>query len=75
MLPELASAISQLGVATRHEKKNPTPEAREALKRARRDFRAVQAEDYIRRLVDSAPPLTDKQRRDLAVLLAPREVA
>ncbi len=29
------------------------------------------AEDYIRRLVDNAPPLTDEQRDRLAVLLRP----
>jgi len=28
-------------------------------------------EEYIRKLVDSAPPLTDEQRRRLSVLLNP----
>ncbi len=36
---------------------------------ARRDLRAARAEDYIRRLVDAAPPLTAEQRDRLAVLL------
>jgi hypothetical protein len=36
---------------------------------ARRDLRAARAEDYIKRLVDSAPPLTEAQRSRLAVLL------
>jgi F0F1-type ATP synthase delta subunit len=36
---------------------------------ARRDLRAARAEDYIKALVDSAPPLTDAQRDRLAVLL------
>lgn len=36
---------------------------------ARRNMRAARAEDYIRKLVDSAPPLTDAQRDRLAVLL------
>ncbi len=34
-----------------------------------RSFR--KAEDYIKRLVDTAPPLTDEQRDRLAVLLRP----
>lgn len=38
---------------------------------ARRDLRAARAEDYIRKLVDEAPPLTAEQRARLATLLAP----
>jgi hypothetical protein len=36
---------------------------------ARRALRAARAEDYIRALVDAAPPLTDEQKRRLSVLL------
>ncbi len=36
---------------------------------ARRDLRAARAEDYIRKLVDAAPPLSDEQRDRLALLL------
>jgi hypothetical protein len=36
---------------------------------ARRDLRAARAEDYIRQLVEAAPPLTAEQRDRLAVLL------
>jgi hypothetical protein len=36
---------------------------------ARRALRAARAEDYIRTLVDAAPPLTDDQKRRLSVLL------
>jgi hypothetical protein len=36
---------------------------------ARRRLKAVKAEEYIRHLVDSAPPLTPEQRDRLAVLL------
>ena len=36
---------------------------------ARRDLKARRAEDYVRRLVDEAPPLTPSQRDKLAVLL------
>ncbi|MDP9397340.1 MAG: hypothetical protein M3P96_05725 [Actinomycetota bacterium] len=35
----------------------------------RRDLRAARAEDYIRRVVDAAPPLTLEQRDRLATLL------
>lgn len=41
------------------------------LNAARRDFRAAKAEDYVRRIVAAAPPLTDEQRTKLAELLAP----
>ncbi len=36
---------------------------------ARAELRTVVAEDYIRKLVASAPPLTSEQRDRLAVLL------
>ena len=42
-----------------------------ALRDARRDLRAARAEDYIRKLVDAAPPLTPEQTARLSVLLAP----
>jgi len=38
---------------------------------AKRDLRAARAEDYIRRVVDAAPPLTADQRDRLATLLRP----
>lgn len=36
---------------------------------AQRDLRAARCEDYIRQIVDSAPPLTDEQRTKLSGLL------
>lgn len=42
---------------------------------ARRDYRAARLEDAIRKAVAQAPPLSDEQRRQLAVLLAPVEGA
>jgi hypothetical protein len=36
---------------------------------AKRDFRASRAEDYIKRLVAEAPPLTQDQRSRIAALL------
>ena len=35
----------------------------------RRALRAARAEDYIKKLVDGAPPLTDAQRDRVALLL------
>ncbi len=35
----------------------------------RRALRAARAEDYIKKLVDEAPPLTESQRDRLALLL------
>ena len=42
-----------------------------AILEARRALKALQAENYVRRLVDEAPPLTPSQRDRLAVLLRP----
>lgn len=36
-----------------------------------RDHRAARAEEYVRKLVDGAPALTDAQRNQLALLLRP----
>lgn len=36
---------------------------------ARRDFKVAKLADQIRSVVESAPPLTDEQRRRLAALL------
>lgn len=43
----------------------------EAADAARLDLKAARAADYIAKLVDDAPPLTDEQRTRLASLLAP----
>jgi hypothetical protein len=42
----------------------------EAASIAARDLRAVKLEEYIQRVVDEAPPLTEEQRSRLAGLLA-----
>jgi hypothetical protein len=41
---------------------------------ARRDLRAQVMADYVQRLVDHWPPLTDEQRSKLAELLRPVRV-
>jgi hypothetical protein len=45
------------------------------LAEARQRLRLARAEDYIRKLVATAPPLTDEQRRRLSLLLHPRGAA
>jgi hypothetical protein len=45
------------------------PEDTETADQLRSELRAARAEDYIKRLVDEAPPLTSEQRDRLAVLL------
>lgn len=40
-----------------------------AVVEARRDLRAAQAEEYIKKLVDAAPPLSPQQLDKLALLL------
>lgn len=41
----------------------------EALEEARRDLKAIKAEEYIRQVVESAPPLTHQQIERLRSLL------
>jgi hypothetical protein len=36
---------------------------------ARRDYAAAKIEDYVRRVVDSAPPLSEAQQTRIAALL------
>jgi phosphoserine phosphatase len=43
--------------------------AADAARRRLKALKALKAEEYIRHLVDSAPPLTPEQRDRLAVLL------
>jgi hypothetical protein len=53
---------AQLAATTRHHPHADTTDLR-------RDLRAARAEDYIRKLVSSAPPLTDEQKARLGALL------
>jgi hypothetical protein len=45
------------------------PDDTQALEEARLALRVSRAEDYVKKLVDEAPPLTDAQRDRLAALL------
>lgn len=48
-------------------RQNPSADVTEL----RRDLKAARLEDYIKRTVDAAPPLTVEQRERLAHLLTP----
>lgn len=66
LTPEQRSKRAQLAARTRW-----APNKESTLD-AQREFRAARAEDYVRRLVDEAPPLTRAQRDRLALLLRGR---
>lgn len=61
--PEVARTRSRLGVASRRGDSA-------AIEAARRDHTAARLEDFIRRTVDAAPPLSLEQRQRLAALLS-----
>lgn len=66
-------ARAQLAQAHARAKRQPgDPANAELIAERQRQFRYVSAEDYITRLVEAAPPLTDDQRDRLALLLRPR---
>lgn len=62
MYSPVATARARLAATVRHRPESDHSELR-------RDLRAARLEDYIRRTVDAAPPLTDEQRDKLATLL------
>jgi hypothetical protein len=62
---------SEIGRESRRAHRTGDHERLDAL---RRDYAAARLEDYVHRLVADFPPLTDRQRNHLAVLLLnPRE--
>lgn len=72
MLPRTTDDLaSQRAAIARATRSGDLPEA----DRLRTEYRTAKIEDYIRRTVDEAPPLTDEQRRRLARLLLGGEVA
>lgn len=63
----IRAAIARLD---KHLRRHPDDaEARAEIARLRREHAAVRLEDYIRKVVDQAPPLTAEQRDRLSVLL------
>ncbi len=68
-------ARSDLANQVRKAKRLADPESARVVDDARRHYRVVAAEDYIRELVDTAPALTAEQRDSLALLLRPSDGA
>lgn len=64
MRADARTTRARLAATIRH-----TPDAAATINQYRADLKVAGAEDYIRHLVDSAPPLTAEQRDRLAVLL------
>ena len=62
--PERLKARSRLARASQQAASNP-----EAVEDARRTYNYASVADYIRTIVDAAPPLTAAQRDKLALLL------
>jgi hypothetical protein len=69
---ERRQARSELASATAEAKRRPDdPSLTARVEELRRQYRAVSAEEYIKQLVEAAPPLTPEQRDRLALLLRP----
>jgi hypothetical protein len=65
-MPERHKLAGKLASSTRHH----GPESPQA-RHYKRDLAAVQIEDFVRKVVDSAPPLTAEQQTRIAALLTP----
>lgn len=59
-------AQGALAAAERHH-----PDDTDRLTEARREFAAAKLEDYVRQVVDSAPPLTEDQLERVTAILRP----
>ena len=68
--PTTRRARARLAQATAERNKQPhDPVLTAEVDQRRREYRYLSAQDYIRQLVDAAPPLTPQQRDRLALLL------
>lgn len=65
-MPNSELQVKRVAVARAHRSGIP-----EQLLETRRDLAAAKLEDYVARVVEAAPPLTDEQRQRIAALLAP----
>ena len=63
MTPDERSARARVAAAKRHHPNSPKTDQLAA------EFKADRAAEYIRRIVDEAPPLSPEQRDRLALLL------
>jgi hypothetical protein len=68
--PRLPTLRAELARATRISRVRPgDPAAADAVANARRAYAAARIEDFARRALADAPPLTDEQRARLGLLL------
>jgi hypothetical protein len=65
-MPERHQLAGKLASSTRHHG-SESPQAQQY----KRDLAAIQIEDFVRKTVDAAPPLTAEQRARIAALLTP----
>jgi hypothetical protein len=66
LTPAVTTARARVSALKRHH-----PEGGAVVEAAVRDLRATTLEEHIKKVVDSAPPLTDDQRARLSALLRP----
>ena len=67
---------AEIARAALKRKRNPEdPGAARELEKLRSDYRTARAAEYIAKTVEASPPLSNEQRRRLAVLLAPKDAA
>jgi hypothetical protein len=64
LTPAVTTARARVSALKRHH-----PEGGVVVDAAVRDLRATTLEEHIKKVVDSAPPLTDDQRARLCILL------
>lgn len=69
MRPERRTARAHLGAAEAEARRNPSPANQSRVAELRQNYKVLRLEDYIREVVDSAPPLTEAQRARIAALL------
>lgn len=65
MTPEAKRLQSRIAITTRWHPESP------GLIETRREYKALTLEEHIRRVIDTAPELTDDQLTKLATLLRP----
>ncbi len=72
MHENLRRTRARLASASADLKRRPQdPDVRARVDSLRAEYRALALEDHIREVVDAAPPLSQRQREALAVLLRP----
>jgi len=68
---DAAHQRAKIGALTRAVRNGERPADCPELREAKQKLAEIRAEDHVRRILDSAPPLSDEQRTRLAELLRP----